>query len=1100
MKKVLTAIVTFIFSMCLIIATVASVSAASVKKVTGFTASAKPTEVTLTWKKTSGAKGYEVQQKSGKKWKTVATIKKQKTTSYTVKKLKNGTTYQFRIRAVNGKKKGAYVTAKVKTGVQKITGVKATSVSLTSVKLTWDKANVTGYEIQRKDGKKWKTVTKIKKAKTTSYTVKKLSAGKSVTFRIRGYVSGSAKTYYGSYTEVKGKTAVPALSTASVKSVTDSSVTLTWSKISDANGYEIQQKSGKSWKTVTTIKKAKTTSYTVKKLSALTNYEFRVRAFQKSGKKTYYNSWKTIKAKTAIGNVSSVSYSSLTATSVKVTWKAAPGATAYRVLNNGSKIADVKTTSATLALKANTTYKITVVPYAGSTVGKATSAITFTSPCAQVTGLKVGKVTDSSVALSWTKTAGAKSYQIQYSKDNKTWSGLTSTVNSVTVSKLDANVKYYFRVCAVNQNGGKNQNGAYSATVNTTTPLGIATNLKITNLKAKSVTLSWTAARGAKSYIILNNGVQMATATSTSAALTLAPATAYKLTVVGVSGSVKSTASKAIEFTSAPDKVTGAAAAALADKVSVKWNAVAGAAGYEIHYYAGGNWYYCGTTEGTSYLVDELTVGSSYSFKVCAYNYNGKQRQTGDFSDVTAQVATSVFFKSVDNSAKTLSWNGISGAAGYMLVKYDAANSKWINDYLDCKESTTAVPVCKNPIELFKVAAYDAEGNVIYTSAPVYLTDEGYSITQNGCQISFTWLAQSGATSYKVTRYSQDSFNETEDFATNSAKYFLAPGLVHRFAVKNGSSTILRFAVETPKINLTDNSDAAKNSYLAYMAEGINRTKNTIDGKLVIDTQMNTRSDINYMKFGVPGFEDGLLFDSAVTSFLKLVFSDMLEGTNYEITDGYIICKDKKSVEALMAFVEEEGVTITTVTEKTTATFDDSVNGKIKNLTTGKETNAYLKNVIQPTNYKNASIYNIENPTAWKNGFESVNITRTFEGYKITAVLKQEADNTSAPYHEGLFDLMGETENKNGVETRITSDKIGKTTVTMVVDDQCRLVSYDVDMPYNMDMAVVYEMSLSESGGDDPFTNIFAGLSSIKLEIVSKMAVSQKTSATFTRS
>jgi len=164
MKKVLTAIVTFIFSMCLIIATVASVSAASVKKVTGFTASAKPTEVTLTWKKTSGAKGYEVQQKSGKKWKTVATIKKQKTTSYTVKKLKNGTTYQFRIRAVNGKKKGAYVTAKVKTGVQKITGVKATSVSLTSVKLTWDKANVTGYEIQRKDGKKWKTVTKIKKA------------------------------------------------------------------------------------------------------------------------------------------------------------------------------------------------------------------------------------------------------------------------------------------------------------------------------------------------------------------------------------------------------------------------------------------------------------------------------------------------------------------------------------------------------------------------------------------------------------------------------------------------------------------------------------------------------------------------------------------------------------------------------------------------------------------------------------------------------------------------------------------------------------------------------------------------------------------------
>ena len=498
MKKVLTAIVTFIFSMCLIIATVASVSAASVKKVTGFTASAKPTEVTLTWKKTSGAKGYEVQQKSGKKWKTVATIKKQKTTSYTVKKLKNGTTYQFRIRAVNGKKKGAYVTAKVKTGVQKITGVKATSVSLTSVKLTWDKANVTGYEIQRKDGKKWKTVTKIKKAKTTSYTVKKLSAGKSVTFRIRGYVSGSAKTYYGSYTEVKGKTAVPALSTASVKSVTDSSVTLTWSKISDANGYEIQQKSGKSWKTVTTIKKAKTTSYTVKKLSALTNYEFRVRAFQKSGKKTYYNSWKTIKAKTAIGNVSSVSYSSLSATSVKVTWKAAPGATAYRVLNNGSQIADVKTTSVTLPIKAGTTYKITVVPYAGSTVGKATSAISFTSPCAQITGLKVGKVTGSTVALSWTKTTGAKSYQIQYSKDNKTWSSITTTAASATVSNLNANTKYYFRVSAVNQNSGKNQNGAYSNVVNDFT----SEFFESVNYSTK--TIVWDKIDGAAGYMLIH--------------------------------------------------------------------------------------------------------------------------------------------------------------------------------------------------------------------------------------------------------------------------------------------------------------------------------------------------------------------------------------------------------------------------------------------------------------------------------------------------------------------------------------------------------------------------------------------------------------------
>lgn len=1092
MKKVLTAIVTFIFAMCLLMTTVASVSAAAVKKVTGFTASAKPTEVTLTWKKTSGAKGYEVQQKSGKKWKTVATIKKQKTTSYTVKKLKNGTTYQFRIRAVNGKKKGAYVTAKVKTGVQKITGVKATSVSLTSVKLTWDKANVTGYEIQRKDGKKWKTVTKIKKAKTTSYTVKKLSAGKSVTFRIRGYVPGSAKTFYGSYTEVKAKTAVPALTTASVKSVTDSSVTLTWSKIGDANGYEIQQKSGKKWSTVATVKKAKTTSYTVKKLSALTNYEFRVRAYQTSGKKTYYNSWKTIKAKTAIGNVSSVGYSSLSASSVKITWKAAPGAAGYRVMNNGSKVADVKTTSATLSVKAATAYKITVVPYNGSVTGKASSAVSFTTPCAKVTGVKVSKTTDSTVALTWTKATGAKSYQIQYSTDTKNWKTVTSSSNSVTVSKLNANTKYYFRVAAVNQNGSKNQNGAYSATVNATTPLGIATNLKIASLKAKSVTLSWTAARGAKSYIILNNGKQMATATSTSVNLTLTPATSYKLTVVGVGGSAKSAASKAIEFTSAPDKVSGVTTTALADKVSVEWTAVTGAAGYEVYYKAGNTWYYCGAVEGTGYTVDELTVGSAYSFKVCAYNYNGSQRQTGDFSDEKEAVPTTQFFTEIDSTAKKLSWNAISGAESYSLIRYDAESSyKWIDNYLDCGKSTTIeVNNLKNPIEMLKVVAYDAEGNAIYTSAPAYITKDGYSVVQNGCQVTFSWPAQSGATTYKITR-TGGNFNESQDFSTNSAEYFLAPGLLHRFTVKVGTSTILRFAVETPKMNLTDTSDAAVNAQLAYLAEGINRTKSRPDGKLVIDSEMTTYSDINYMKFGV---EDGGL---GVTLLLKTIFGDMLEGTNHEIKNGYIECKDRESVEKLMTFIEEEGASVTTVNEKTTATFDGSIQGTLVNHTTGK-TYKYqtLSEVIQPTKLNKAYIYNIVDPTAWKKGFESVKMTRTFEGYEITAVLKQETNNTSAPYHSGLVDVIGEEDEENGVTTRITSNNIGKTTLKVVVDDQCRLLSYDIDMPYNMDMSVITSMSLSGESSD----SVFGDLTELNIEIVSKMAVSQKVSATFTHS
>ncbi len=491
MKKVLAAIVTFIFSVCLISATVATASAASVKKVSNFKASATPIAVTLTWKKSSDAKGYEIQQKSGKKWKTVATIKKAKTTSYTVKKLKNGTTYQFRIRAVNGKKKGAYVSLKIKTGVEKIKSVKATSTGLKSVKLTWEKANVTGYEIQRKVGKKWKAVKKIKKAKTTYLNVSKLPAGQKATFRIRGYYNGSAKTYYGSYTTVNVTTAVAPMKNASVKSVTDTSATIGWAKLSGVSGYQIQKLQSGKWVDVNKAVKSSVTQYTLKGLAAFTNQQIRVRAYQKDGKKTYYNNWVTINAKTKISNVTGLTYSGLSANAVKISWKAAAGASGYRVLNNGAKIADVKTNYANLTLKAATTYKITVVPYNGSTAGNTTSAITFTSPCAKVTGVKVTGTTETTATVTWNKTAGATGYQLQYCKDGIWSSAVSATGTSYQVKDLSANSVYSFRVRALNKNGSATQYGAYSDTPSATTK-GLGS--------FEENTVSWHSVNGASYY------------------------------------------------------------------------------------------------------------------------------------------------------------------------------------------------------------------------------------------------------------------------------------------------------------------------------------------------------------------------------------------------------------------------------------------------------------------------------------------------------------------------------------------------------------------------------------------------------------------------
>lgn len=71
-------------------------------KVTGLKKAVK-----ITWKRVTGATGYVVEMKSGKKYKVVKTITKGKTVSFTKKKLKKGTKYTFRVKAMvkSGSKK-----------------------------------------------------------------------------------------------------------------------------------------------------------------------------------------------------------------------------------------------------------------------------------------------------------------------------------------------------------------------------------------------------------------------------------------------------------------------------------------------------------------------------------------------------------------------------------------------------------------------------------------------------------------------------------------------------------------------------------------------------------------------------------------------------------------------------------------------------------------------------------------------------------------------------------------------------------------------------------------------------------------------------------
>ena len=163
----------------------------------GLKATTTSSSIKLIWNKVKDANGYVIYQNSKK-------IKTTSGTSYTVSKLKAGTSYKFYVKP--------YVKSNSKTvyGTQSNVLTTSTNPAKVSFKLTsdtksatikWSKVTgATGYKVYYKTSSKgkWKLL-KTASNKTVSYKKSGLTPGKTYWFTVKAYRNANGKTYSGTY-------------------------------------------------------------------------------------------------------------------------------------------------------------------------------------------------------------------------------------------------------------------------------------------------------------------------------------------------------------------------------------------------------------------------------------------------------------------------------------------------------------------------------------------------------------------------------------------------------------------------------------------------------------------------------------------------------------------------------------------------------------------------------------------------------------------------------------------------------------------------------------------------------------------------------------
>ncbi len=471
--------------------------------VTGFTATAttgSSTSMDLAWTAVTHATNYLIERSiDGVNWSTLtpSPALSGSSATYADTGLLAGTTYYYRLSAINANGTSAATTA-VHTITRSATpAATAAAVSATEVDLAWTPSlGATGYLIESSSdgGTTWATVTT---ATGLTYANTGLTADTSYQYRVSA-VNASGNSAPSSVQTVSTLLLAPAGFTATPSTTVPTEIDLAWTAVTHASNYLIERSpNGVLWTTLSPSPALTGTShaYADTSVAAGTSYYYRISAIGTAG-----TSAPTTPAQTlSIPAAPTVTTKVVSATEIDLAWNNVKSATSYIVESSTDGTTWTQLGTPTAALYANTgltadtayQYRVTAVNATGNS--PTSSVVTASTLLAAPSGFTVTAVSGSEVDLAWTAVTHATNYLIEVSTDNVSFTAITPSPALTGSSHAFADMtvtpatQYYYRISSVNGAG----TSASTAATGVFTPLAAPTGLTATAVSATQINLAW---------------------------------------------------------------------------------------------------------------------------------------------------------------------------------------------------------------------------------------------------------------------------------------------------------------------------------------------------------------------------------------------------------------------------------------------------------------------------------------------------------------------------------------------------------------------------------------------------------------------------------